>query len=98
MAANFNPETISEIARRGNLGMRCARCGRRGVVDGPRAARYFFCQRWDGHVSRAGWHFRCIVCGGTGTRIALTFALPTVPGWGPRSEQEWQRLVRRLRG
>lgn len=98
MGANFRAETISEIAGRGNLAMTCSRCGRQGVVDGPRAARYFFCQRWDGHTARAGRHFRCIECGGTATRIGLTYALPTAPGWGPRSEEDWRRLVRRLRG
>ena len=98
MGANVRAETISELAGRGNLAMSCSRCDRKGVVDGPRAARYFFCQRWDTNVARAGRHFRCIECGGTATRIGLTYADPTVPGWGPRSEEQWKRLVARLRG
>jgi hypothetical protein len=98
MSANHRTETITEIAARGNIGMTCSGCGRKGVADGKTAARWFFVHRWDTHTARAGVHFRCIECGGTGTRFGLTHDRPTVPGWGPRSEADWKRVVARLRG
>jgi hypothetical protein len=98
MGANFRVETINDIATRGNIAAVCGGCGRTGVVDGPKAVRYFFCWGWDKHVARAARHFRCIECGGNPWRLGLTHDLPSGPEWGPRTEDDWRRLVKRMRG
>lgn len=96
MGANFRPETLLELTRRGNLAAICA-CGHRGVLDGRRLSRYFMTQGWNGRLHMVGDHLRCSCCGRRRPNIGLTFDLPRGPRWGPRDEGEWQQLMQRAR-
>lgn len=97
MGANFKYESLGELAGKFNLAVRC-RCGHLGVLDSQKLTRLFFVKRWDSRKSAIGAHLRCSRCGARPIRWGITARLPAGPEWGPRDEQAWQRLIRRLRG
>nr|WP_231708377.1 hypothetical protein [Sphingomonas populi] len=80
-----------------NLSVECGSCGHQGVVDGPKLWRWFAVHRWNGSIERVGQHLRCSVCKRRPSKLEATQAQPSVE-FGPRSEREWQAVVKRLRG
>lgn len=97
MSANFRPETLSDLVRRGgNVSAKCG-CGHRGVLDGKQLPRFFAVRLWNGRMHMIGDRLRCTRCGARQPRIGLTGDAPTST-FGPRDERGWKQLVRRLRG
>ncbi|GAA4217850.1 hypothetical protein GCM10022253_17310 [Sphingomonas endophytica] len=96
MSANFRPETLMELTRRGNVALKC-RCGHRGVLNGPQLSKYFFVHQWNGRLHMVGDHLRCSRCGERQPRIRLTGEAPTST-FGPADERGWNELRRKLRG
>lgn len=96
MSANWRPETLMELTRRGNVRLTC-RCGHKGVLDGPQLTKYFFVHQWNGRLHMVGDHLRCSRCGARHPRIRLTGDQPTST-FGPRDDRGWEALRRRMRG
>lgn len=91
MSANFRPETLMQLAGRGNVAAIC-RCGHRGVLDGPKLSRYFVLRLWDGRLHVVGDRLRCTRCGARSPTIRISGERPTID-FGPRDEGEWQQLL-----
>ena len=72
------------------------RCGRRGVLDSAKLARWYFVHRWNGDVEVAGLHLRCSACGRRPATLRPTPKPPDRPGW-MASDSDWRRLVKVLR-
>ena len=79
-----------------NLGLKCGNCEHRGVVDGAKLWRWFAVHRWNGAREKVAEHMRCSVCKRRPTALEPTPEPPSIE-FGPRSEAEWQAIVKRLR-
>ncbi len=100
MGANAKYETLGDIVRRGlNIAVEC-RCGHVGVIDAARMERWYACHQWDRRLHMLRDHLYCLGCGGRplDMRIRPSGQQPTAPNRFPVSEQQWERLVRGLRG
>ena len=80
-----------------NLRVECASCGHIGVVDGMKLWRWFAIHRWTETLAKVSDHMRCSVCKRRPSKLEPTTAPPSIE-FGPRSEREWQAVVKRLRG
>lgn len=99
MGANKKVEDLSDIARHGfELGVRCW-CGHKATLSIGDTVRYFHCRQWPTSTFQCRRHFRCSKCGRKGqVRVGVSAGLVTDHGVYPRREEDWKRLVRRLRG
>lgn len=100
MAANHRFETLGDIVRRGhNLGVQCA-CGHASVIDAARMQRWYSCHRWDQRLHLLRDHLYCLGCGGRppAVRLRPSGMPPSAPNRFPVTEEQWERLVRGLRG
>jgi hypothetical protein len=97
MGANVKLETVSDVIRNGgNLLVECG-CGKRSIVDAVQLDRWFKCHGWATVLSRIGAHLRCSSCRQRPANVRATLQTPTTARWGPKTEDDWRRLVRRLR-
>ena len=81
----------------GNVVARCA-CGHRGVIDQKKLLRYFMVHRWDQRVHLIARRLKCSRCGKRPQRVGVSSRDPLGPAWGPQTEEDWKRLIKRLRG
>ena len=96
MGANVRLRTLSDCIRhKANLKVDCA-CGNKQVLCSTALWRVCMIRPWNEHLEGFGVHLRCSRCKGTPERIGPTMQSPTVK-FGPQSEYEWKRLMRRAR-
>lgn len=87
-----------DMGRHGaNVSARCA-CGHRGIIDQKKLQRYFMVQRWDERVHLIARRLKCSRCGRHPVRVSAAHHEPMGPPWGPATEDDWKRLIKRLRG
>lgn len=98
VSANTRTETLADMAKHAKAVAAQCDCGHVGIVDLQKLLRLFWVRRWDTRVHMAVDHLRCTACGARPYRLRMTHQLPTGPDWGPRTEEDWKRLVARLRG
>ncbi|MDF0489192.1 hypothetical protein PX554_13710 [Sphingomonas sp. H39-1-10] len=93
-------ESLWDVTRwDANLHVQCTfHCGNESVVDAKRMARWYRIHCWTMGMGQVGQHLRCSRCLGRPTHIRVTYNPPTGPRWGPQTEEEWVKTVRRLRG
>ena len=97
MSANVTLRTLGDyVKRKANLFIICD-CGHSAVVDAEKLNRWYLCHNWNTNMEVVGGHLRCTRCKGRPDRFAPTPRRPDRPNW-MSSEDDWKRLVRRLRG
>ena len=97
MGANARIETLTDLIRQnGNVLVACS-CGHRSIVDARRLARWYACHGWTTRIAQIGTHLKCSRCGKRPATISNTYGAPTGPPWGPVTDADWQKLVKRLR-
>jgi len=72
-------------------------CGHVGVIEIFKLRRWFFCHRWNDAIENVYGRVYCSVCRGRPRLVRACQKPPTGPPWGPQYEDDWRRLVRRLR-
>ena len=98
MGANIKVESLGDFSRYDCNVQAVCRCGHRGTIDLAKLKRWFDAHRWDTRVHMVVDHLRCSRCGRRPVRVIPVRRLADVPEWGPRSEDDWRRVVKRLRG
>lgn len=97
MGANVKFETVNDlIKRQANLRVICS-CGRSSVVDGKALARWYACHMFDLRFTFVRDHLRCSRCKGQPEEVRITAEHPTAPNRFPQTEDQWGKLVKRLR-
>lgn len=96
MSANISLKNLGDYVRRkANLFIICG-CGHSAVLDAEKLNRWFLCHNWNTAADAVGARLRCLRCKGRPDRFAATPRKPDRPNW-MSSEDDWKRLVRRLR-
>ena len=97
MAANTRLDSLSDFARhKANLRVTCRTCGKVGIIDAGRFARYCLLRCWNGYLEQLGHRLRCSRCGARSSHLKATRERAG-PDPFPKDETEWKRLFRRLR-
>ncbi len=98
MSANTRLDSLHDLIKHNaNLRVTC-RCGKVHVYDTQRLCRYAQCRNWNTQLEALAHRFRCDRCGRRGPALRAVSDPPTPADTFPRSEDDWKRLVRRLRG
>lgn len=97
MSANSRLDSLSDLIKhQANLMLLCG-CGRVHVFDARRFNRYALLGGWNTQLGALGIHLKCGGCGKR-PKLKATPEPPTPADPFPRTEAEWKRLHRRLRG
>jgi len=92
-------DTLDQIAARGfALRLTCKKCGRVIIVEPTPLLRLAFLKRWNRSRWAIGQHIRCSQCNTNWPEVTPVTAIPTHPAIGITSEEEFERMKRRLRG
>ena len=91
-------DALGQYVRYGcNLLCRCSEfCRHQGVLEARKVHHYFFIRRWNDKYPFFLQHIRCSICRSLARVVLPTNDPPTID-WGPRSDEEWKALIRRLR-
>lgn len=100
MGINHKYESLSDVIRRNaNLLVQCSfHCGNESVVDAKKMERWYRIHLWTCGMGQIGRHLRCSKCLGRPEYIRVTHHRANGPQLGPRTEEEWVKAIRRLRG
>jgi len=97
MGANVRFRTLSDyIRQKANVRAKC-RCGHVGIVDAVKFKRWVDAHRYNEWLEVCGGCLKCSQCKHRAIGIKPTPEAPTNPAW-MESEDQWVRLVKRLRG
>ncbi|SEN51131.1 hypothetical protein SAMN05192583_2930 [Sphingomonas gellani] len=98
MGANTRLDSLSDLIKhKANVKLICP-CGRVHIFDAERLNRYALLRSWNTQLEALRYRVRCTECQGRGVRLKATPEPPTLADPFPRTEVEWKRLHRRLRG
>lgn len=98
MSANTRLDSLFDLTKhKANLKLVC-RCGRVHIFDAQRLLRYAMLRAWNVQLEALRHRMRCRGCRATGANLTATPEPPTPDDPFPRTEAEWTRLHRRLRG
>ncbi|SOB86753.1 hypothetical protein SAMN06297144_1862 [Sphingomonas guangdongensis] len=98
MSANTRIDSLWDVTRIGsNLAVFCD-CGHSSIVDAKRCARWYGVHRFDIRWHVLARHLRCTKCRGRPSHLRVTHQLPTAPDRFPKTEDQWNALIKRQRG
>jgi len=86
------------VRREANIYARCFHCNRTTVFDAKRLYRYFLAHCWHTNIESVYRHLYCIRCKRRPGKIGPSRELHNAPRFLPETDDQWKRLVRRLRG
>jgi hypothetical protein len=97
VSANTRLQSLHDLVKhKANLRVTC-RCGKVHVYDAARFCRYAMVRHWNTYLEALGHRIKCDQCGRRNPHLRAVPDPPTPADPFPRSEDEWKRLVRRLR-
>lgn len=98
MSANTRLDSLHDLIKHeANLRVTC-RCGKQHVYDARRLCRYAMCRGWNTQLEALAFRLRCDRCNRRAPQLRAVMEPPTPADPFPRTEDEWKRLVKRLRG
>jgi hypothetical protein len=98
VAANTRLDSLHDLIRhKANLRVTC-QCGKVHVYDAVRFCRYAMVRMWNVQLEALRHRIKCDRCGRRGPHMRAVPDAPTPADPFPRTEGEWERLSRRLRG
>jgi len=98
VGANTKIESLSDVLRHKMRLTAICRCGHKATLDTEKLYRYYLVRGWDVRKHMLGDHICCSRCRSRPTELRVTHLLPDGPDWGPRTEDQWKALVKRMRG
>lgn len=97
MAANARFRRLFDYTRhRANIRCECD-CGHWSILDAYQLKRWATVHRWNDAIGVIMKHLRCSKCGELVAHVRPVEAEPIGPRWGPQSEKDWERIIRRVR-
>lgn len=97
MAANTRFRRLFDYTRhKANMRCECA-CGHVSIVDAMQLKRWASVHRWNDAIEVIVKHLRCSRCGDRPVQVRPVQSNPTAPRFGPTNEEDWARVIRRVR-